>query len=374
MPKQLCSTHVARIVRTPLPDWVVPGFARSRSLTLVSAAGGTSKSILCTYAAFCAAACKPFFDWPAPRHEMRVTMVGVDAPVYDYAHVFRRLAYGMGVPLIPPMGQRTWKQEEAVETYGDEAVAYGWPPFRILTGSVFDMPPEKVLAQAKHAAIEGPTSEPDSYVDVLPDLIIVDSLSATHGGDENAATDMKTLMLGWRRVAEAGPAVVLIHHHGKPKGEAGKNYHSHHDARGSSVIHDSVDMHLTLYTGTERQDWKTINARWRKGRGADLPPKWAYRIRWDARQLRLEREAETKSNAARANPDAPDEPPDMLAVMDPDTEYTWPELMRLANKHGKASPMTLSKLIKPLVASGQIVKVRHGKMTHWTLPLTEPSK
>lgn len=373
MPKHLKSDHISRIARVVPPKWVVPGFARAKTLTLVSAAGGTSKSILCTYAGLCGAAKLPFFDNPAPDCECRVTMVGIDAPVHDYAQVFTRMARGMNLPLIPPMGMRSHSQEEAVAELAPDAVAYGWPPFRVLTGSLFDMPPEKVLAQAMHAAIDGLVSEEESYTNVLPDLIIVDSLSATHSSDENSATDMKQLMLGWRRVAEKGPAVVLIHHHGKPKGDAGKNYHSHHDARGSSVIHDSVDLHMTLYTGTERQDWKTINARWRKGRGADLPAKWGYRIRWSSREITLALEDEAKCNSARANPDAPDTPPDMLEIMERGTEYTWPKLTRLANQHGKASPTTLSVLIKPLVASGKIVKGRRGKQTLWSLA-TEPSK
>jgi hypothetical protein len=65
-----------------------------------------------------------------------------------------------------------------------------------------------------------------------PPLVIVDSLSAFHGGDENDATLMRQFMNGPRKLASLGAGVIVQHHTGKNGG----NY------RGSSDFGPALDQ------------------------------------------------------------------------------------------------------------------------------------
>lgn len=64
-------------------------------------------------------------------------------------------------------------------------------------------------------------------------LIVVDSLAAFHGGDENSAGEMRTFLNRARLVANTGATVVIIHHNGKS--ETAKDY------RGSSDFKAGID-------------------------------------------------------------------------------------------------------------------------------------
>jgi hypothetical protein len=65
-------------------------------------------------------------------------------------------------------------------------------------------------------------------------LVIVDSFSAFHGGDQNDAGETRAFMNRCRRVADLGACVIVIHHDGKA--EASKDY------RGSSDFKAAVDQ------------------------------------------------------------------------------------------------------------------------------------
>jgi archaellum biogenesis ATPase FlaH len=69
-------------------------------------------------------------------------------------------------------------------------------------------------------------------------LIVVDSLVSFHGGDENSATETRSYMQGFRRLADLGATVLVLHHSGK--GDSSKDY------RGSSDIKASVDVAYSL--------------------------------------------------------------------------------------------------------------------------------
>lgn len=64
-------------------------------------------------------------------------------------------------------------------------------------------------------------------------LVIVDSMVAFHGGDENDAGQMRAFMQQCRTLADLGATVVVIHHDGKA--ETAKDY------RGSSDFKAAVD-------------------------------------------------------------------------------------------------------------------------------------
>jgi archaellum biogenesis ATPase FlaH len=69
---------------------------------------------------------------------------------------------------------------------------------------------------------------------LLPSLIIVDSLIAFHGGDENDAKLMREFMARCRKLADLGATVIVIHHTGKA--ETAKDY------RGSSDFKAAIDV------------------------------------------------------------------------------------------------------------------------------------
>jgi hypothetical protein len=79
-------------------------------------------------------------------------------------------------------------------------------------------------------------------------LVVVDSLAAFHGGDENAAGEMRAFMYRCRRLADMGATVVVIHHSGK--GESSADY------RGSSDFKASLDQgyHVSSFARDGRLD------------------------------------------------------------------------------------------------------------------------
>jgi hypothetical protein len=69
-------------------------------------------------------------------------------------------------------------------------------------------------------------------------FIIVDSLVAFHGGDENDSTETRAFMQHCRRLADLGGTVLLLHHSGKAESSA--------DYRGSSDIKAAADACFKL--------------------------------------------------------------------------------------------------------------------------------
>jgi hypothetical protein len=65
-------------------------------------------------------------------------------------------------------------------------------------------------------------------------LVIVDSLAAFHGGDQNDAGETRAFMHRCRRLADLGATVILIHHDGKA--ETARDY------RGSSDFKAAIDV------------------------------------------------------------------------------------------------------------------------------------
>jgi hypothetical protein len=79
-------------------------------------------------------------------------------------------------------------------------------------------------------------------------LVVVDSLAAFHGGDQNDAGEMRTFMHKCRRLADLGATVVVIHHDGKA--ETAKDY------RGSSDFKAAIDtgFHVSNFSADSLLD------------------------------------------------------------------------------------------------------------------------
>jgi hypothetical protein len=79
-------------------------------------------------------------------------------------------------------------------------------------------------------------------------LVVVDSLVAFHGGDENDAAACRGFMHRCRRLADLGATVVIIHHDGKS--ETAKDF------RGSSDFKAAIDLgfHVSNFSSDSRLD------------------------------------------------------------------------------------------------------------------------
>jgi hypothetical protein len=94
-------------------------------------------------------------------------------------------------------------------------------------------------------------------------LIIVDSLVSFHGGDENDATETRAFMQGFRRLADLGATVIVLHHSGK--GDSSREY------RGSSDIKASIDVGYCLANLGDSSQLGTLRLKAFKARFNVLP-------------------------------------------------------------------------------------------------------
>ncbi len=77
-------------------------------------------------------------------------------------------------------------------------------------------------------------------VEVNPILIIFDSLVRLHGQKENDSIAMSTVMAKFRKIANCGPTIWVVHHHKKGEGPLDEK------ARGASDIIAGVDIEYRL--------------------------------------------------------------------------------------------------------------------------------
>lgn len=72
------------------------------------------------------------------------------------------------------------------------------------------------------------------------DLVILETASRLHDGDENAASDMSALVSAVERLAKETKAAVLLIHHSSKAADYNSRGDSQHAARGSSAFVDNV--------------------------------------------------------------------------------------------------------------------------------------
>lgn len=93
-------------------------------------------------------------------------------------------------------------------------------------------------------------------------LVIFDSLTRIHNGDENSAKDMSAVMGELKRLAQANIGVFLIHHNRKPGQFGGKGAN---EMRGSGDILAACDVQLSV---KRKVDSNTITVFQNKNRDA----------------------------------------------------------------------------------------------------------
>lgn len=98
-------------------------------------------------------------------------------------------------------------------------------------------------------------------------LVIFDSLTRIHSGDENSAKDMSAVMGDLKRLAQVGIAVFLIHHNRKPGQFASKGAN---EMRGSGDILAACDVQISV---KRKADSNIVTVFQNKNRDApDLAP------------------------------------------------------------------------------------------------------
>lgn len=92
--------------------------------------------------------------------------------------------------------------------------------------------------------VAGPAELLAAMDDVVPGLIIIDTLARCFGGDENSTQDMSRFVRSLDTVRDLyGCSVLVVHHANKTeKSGSGK-------VRGSSVLYGAVDVSLQLIAG-----------------------------------------------------------------------------------------------------------------------------
>lgn len=102
-------------------------------------------------------------------------------------------------------------------------------------------------------------------------LIMFDSLTRLHTADENTANEMSVVMGNLKRLANAGLAVLLIHHNRKPgfPRSGGAN-----EMRGSVDILAACDVQISL----QRKDSNTITVKQNKNRDAEEVPEFSLEL------------------------------------------------------------------------------------------------
>ena len=254
---------IAEAAALPIPPWIVPGWVRERTLTMLTAPGGVGKSNTATAIGVCAAAGIPFLEGEAPERPARVLHVAIDAASWDHGHLARRIAAGLGVNPSDLDGE-------------DDSGGY-WFCFEPLL--LQDGRFEEVINSVAYSS------------GAVPDLIIIDSLRNIHDKDEDSSSEMMPVMRFFRRWAEKNCGIVLLHHTKKPSGvRAAWDWDT---ARGSSALHNSVDAHIVLLPPRARrrplQGRKLVEAVWVKGRGGDDTPSIKYRTTWNQDEMRFVR-------------------------------------------------------------------------------------
>lgn len=172
-----------------------------------------------------------------------------------------------GITLLTglPGSYKTWVMLDAAIAVTEGRPLFGKMPVTKTRVLVIDEESGGRILQERFISLEAKRSSPiyfvsmegviftDEYVDRLVEwcttneigLVVIDSLSRIHRGDENSAKDMSALFAKVRKLTNVGISVVILHHNRKSLPGFG---YTPNDIRGSSDILASVDSAVALST------------------------------------------------------------------------------------------------------------------------------
>ena len=191
----------------------------------------------------------------------------------------------------------------------------------------------------------------------LPDpvMVIFDSLSMVHGGDENSAEDMAPLMKKFRELGSLIPdaAIVIIHHSRKPPAQGMDLSSPIFWVRGSSAIVAAVDTVIVLTTEMGMPERSVLPAKYRL---MEAPEPFAFVIE------RLDKTAILKymgKPANRGQTALEIVKEKIMAMLNDDYEHRRLEIGDVF-KHSGISVTTVELSLRDLEMQGKIYRVRRG--------------
>jgi RecA-family ATPase len=184
----------------PAPTWIVDKLIPDESISIISAPPAQYKTWLAFDLAIKVALGKSLFG----QFETKQTNVLIVDEESGLARIRERLQK-LGAPAATPIALSSYKNFQVAEASANSLIAY---------------------CNAHKIG-----------------LVVFDSLTRIHTGDENSAKDMSIVMGNLKRLVKEGVAVLLIHHNRKPGqfARGGAN-----EMRGSGDILAACDVQISL--------------------------------------------------------------------------------------------------------------------------------
>jgi RecA-family ATPase len=186
------------------------------------------------------------------------------------------------------------------------------------------------------------------------ELVIFDSLTRMHSGEENSVRDMSKVMEAFKTLTDFGVAVLIAHHTRK---DVAGSYNPDNSMRGSSDILAAIDCHITMRRSNPNSNY--VEVRQTKNRFSE--PMQAVKLRFgevnDGHELLLaewlkkedDRTDELKAAILQAIASEPGIYKKLLST-------------RLREKNVDIEERKLAALLKELVSEGKII-IKPGERT-----------
>lgn len=190
----------------PRPDPLIIGLIPDKTLTVISSDPHSGKSVLVLEIALCLATETPLFGRYEIPQRRQPLVIGQDAPSWDYAEIFRKLARSKGEKDVPV-------------------------DFMLNTGL-------DILSREFASKIEA------AHDAVNFNVLIIDTLKSLHNADENSTREMGIVMDTLKSLRDNLRIPILFCHHDVKPTEVTRS--AVYKLRGNSVIAGSIDFHLAL--------------------------------------------------------------------------------------------------------------------------------
>lgn len=294
--------------RSKRPDFLVDALAPERSLIMISAEPGAGKTMLAGSLGLAVSEGRPFLD--LPTKQSGVLFIGEDAPAWDYGVIFRKLLNGNAAP----------------ET------------FHLAAHEGFQL-----LDRGWRARLS------DYLERTGVGLVILDTLRAVHGNNENDSREMQQVMTVLRAISVTyAVSLIFLHHTTKKNAEGFAG-----EYRGSSVLLGSCDAFIHMSAEKGLPGSKILTLEVKKGRGTDCGLLTA-KLTWDDRSAKLSRAAGV---AAVCEPTAADI---VLAELSKGPIFV-DEVVKLIPARGR-KPKTIRGQVDALLH-----RLEHARQVRWSM-------
>ena len=225
-PRGVALLSLSDVLNSPPPEWLVRDLVPARGVVVIAGHPGAGKTFAALDLAMRVARSEPV--WMGHRIRRRVPVVY--APLEGHAGIGGRL--------------RAWMvANDADGDTGTLHVLDRWvgPPLLSSKGA----------AALRHALHELPER---------PGVVIIDTLAAASGCDENDASEMGRVIAEVQRIStELECVVVLVHHLRKPDRASHRAEPTMHDLRGSSALLGAADQVIGVHVPDRRSTARTLS-------------------------------------------------------------------------------------------------------------------